>query len=53
MISRVHVSHTRVDEGAIEGVVAIHRQLRDTDFVTIEAIHLEERMTLPSTRAPG
>ena len=38
--------------GALEGVVAIHRQLRDTDFVTVEAIHLEERMTLPSTRAP-
>jgi hypothetical protein len=39
--------------GALEGVVAIHRQLRDTDFVTVEAIHLEEHMTLPSTRAPG
>jgi hypothetical protein len=39
--------------GALDGVVAIHRQLRDTDFVTAEAIHLEERTALPSTRAPG
>jgi hypothetical protein len=29
--------------GALDGVVAIHRQLRDTDFVTVEPIHLEER----------
>jgi len=28
--------------GALDGVVAIHRQLRDTDFVTVEPIHLEE-----------
>jgi hypothetical protein len=39
--------------GALEGVVAIHRQLRDTDFVTVEAIHLEEYTNLPSTCAPG
>jgi hypothetical protein len=29
--------------GALDGVVAIHRQLRDTDFVTADPIHLEER----------
>jgi hypothetical protein len=29
--------------GALDGVVAIHRQLSDTDFVTVEPIHLEER----------
>ena len=29
--------------GVLDGVVAIHRQLRDTDFVTVEPIHLEER----------
>ena len=44
--------------GALDGVVAIHRQLRDTDFVTVEAIHIEaihfeEHTALPSTRTPG
>ena len=29
--------------GALDGVVAIRRQLRDTDFVTADPIHLEER----------
>ena len=38
---------------AFEGVVAKHRQLRDTDFVTVEAIHLEERTTLLSIRPSG
>jgi hypothetical protein len=38
--------------GELDGVVAIYRQLGDTDFVTVEAIRLEER-DLPSTRAPG
>jgi hypothetical protein len=28
--------------GALDGVVAIHRKLRDTDFVTVEPISLEE-----------
>jgi len=27
----------------LDGVVAIHRELRDTDFVTVEPVHLEER----------
>ena len=29
--------------GELDGVVAIHRELRDTDFVTVEPVHLEER----------
>ena len=29
--------------GVLDGVVAIHRELRDTDFVTVEPVHLEER----------
>jgi hypothetical protein len=29
--------------GMLDGVVAIHRELRDTDFVTVEPVHLEER----------
>lgn len=28
--------------GELDGVVAIHRELRDTDFVTVEPVHLEE-----------
>jgi len=27
----------------LDGVVAIHRELRDTDSVTVEPVHLEER----------
>jgi hypothetical protein len=29
--------------GVLDGVVAIYRELRDTDFVTVEPVHLEER----------